>query len=429
MFNISTLKTALFGQIGLLTSADTCFDGLASTLTSSGTGLYYNGFHPLVTYENLQAVAPNFDGYNVTAWADTPTSYDIGEFAKVSGVTYESVTDSNVGNDPTTDDGTNWKLPINDWLTQKVNASIMKMLYKLQNHKKIMESTKTLLENIQLFDGAGRFQDVITPNSRFVGLELSPKRINNISLVLDYIGLQFTQAQTNLKIYVFHSSQLAAIKTQIISTTPIKSFAWTAGDSIVLDYVRYSSNLDSGGTYYIGYFEDAIAGNAIKKRHQFADPPCGGCNDNDQSLYNLWNEFFDVRAIEVANGDLNGTDLWDISKIGYQEATNFGLNLSVSVKTDVTDMLVSNKSIFTNPLGYQFAYDMLQEFMNDPQARLNRLVDNATNKAAFGIQELNEKDTLKKSLDDAMGGLQFDTARLSQVLPNDRKPRMRLGTI
>lgn len=426
MFNIATLKTALFGQIAFRNSDDPCFKSLASALTTSATGSYYSDYHPLVTIENLVSVSPNYDGYSVNDWL-IGTTYGLGDLVKSSGITYESVQAANTGHAVTDADW--WKLPVNDWLTQKVEASIMKMLVNISNHKKIMESTKTLLENVQLFDGAGRMQAVITPNSRFVGLEITPKLINNITLVLDYIGLQFTQKQTDLTIYLFHSSQLSAINTQLITTAAATSFDWTAGSSMNLDYVNYSNNIDSGGRYYIGYFEDDISGNAIKKRHQFSDPPCGGCNDRDFSLYNLWNEFFEVRAIEVANSDLNGTDLWDISKTGYQAATNFGMNLSVSVKTDVTDLLVSNKGVFTNALGYQFAYDMLQEMLNTPQARLNRKGDNTLEKAMFGIQEINDKDSLKKSLDESMAALMFDTSRLTQVLPNDRKPRMKLGTI
>jgi len=426
MFNLASMKTALFGQIAFRNSDDPCFKSLSSALTTSATGSYFEDYHPLVTIENLMAISPNYDGFNVDDWA-AGTTYGLGDLAKSGGITYESIQAANTGNAVTDTDW--WKLPINDWLTQKVNASIMKMLTNMSIHKKMKESTKTLLENIQLFDGAGRMQAVITPSSRFVGLEITPKKINNITLVLDYIGLQFSQVQTNLKIYVFHSSQIDAIKTQEITTSQSYSFDWTAGDSINLDYVNYSNNIDSGGVYYVGYFEDDISGNAIRKRHQFSDPPCHGCNGRDMALYNQWNRFFDIRAIEVASGDLNGTSLWDISKTGYQAATNFGMNLSVSVKTDVTDLLVSNKEIFTSALGYQFAYDMLQEMLNSPHARLNRLGDNALEKAMFGIQEINDKDSLRKSLTEAMEAVSFDTSRLTQVLPSDQKPRMKLGTI
>ena len=228
---------------------------------------------------------------------------------------------------------------------------------------------------------------------------------------------------------MFHSSRSAAIDTQDITTLAANSFHWTAGAIENLDYVDYANHFDSGGKFYIGYFEADITGSAINKQDQFTGSACSGCNKNDQGLYNMWNKFFDVRPIAVASGNLNGTALWDLSKTAYQNNTNFGMNLSVSVKTDVTDILKSNKEVFTDALGYQFAYDMLQEFLNSPQARLNRLGDNAQEQAAFGIQELNEKDTLKKTLDEAMSAVTFDFSQLTQVLPKDRTKRLRIGTI
>ena len=423
MFNIATMKTALFGQIGFRESEDPCYGSLLSTLTASSTGMYFNDYHPLITFENLQALAPNYDGYTVTAW-DTDTEYAIGDLAKDDGVVWKALA-VNTATEP--ESGAVWKLPLNDWLTQKVNASISKVLNSTTRSKKLTESTKTLLENVQLFDGAGRFQDTITASGRFVGLELTPKKINNIALILDYIGLQFSSIQTALTIYVFHSSRSAAIDTQDITTLAANSFHWTAGTIENLDYVDYTNHFDSGGSFYIGYFEDDITGSAINKKDQFRYGAGGICYCGNGN--NMWNKFFDVRPIEVSSDNLNGVALWDLSKTGYQSDTNFGLNLSVSVKTDVTDVLVSNKSVFIDALGYQFAYDMLQEMLNNPTDRLNRLVDNAQKKAAIGIQELNESDMVKTTLKEAIEAVSFDLSRLSQVLPTDMKKRGSWGAI
>lgn len=427
MFNIATMKTALFGQIGFRDSDDPCFKSLATALKGSVTGMYFEDYNPLITRETIEAIAPNYDGFNISDWA-TETTYQIGDMAKNDDVIWKSLT-VNTATEPSDDDGTNWKLPINDWLTQKENAAISKVLNRVFTNKKIAESSKTLLESVQLFDGAGRFQDTITASGRFVGLEITPKKINNIALVLDYIGLQFTEIQTDLKIYVFHSGRSAAIDTQEITTLAANSFHWQAGTIENLDYVDYTLHVDSGGRFYVGYFEDDISGSAINKNDQYLGSRCSGCSDTDKNLYNLWNKFFDVQPIEVASGDLNGVALWDLSKIGYQTSTNFGMNLSISVKTDVTDILVSNKAVFTDALGYQFAYDMLKEMLALPPARLNRLGDNAQNRAAFFIQELNEDDTLKRRLDDAIAGLTFDLSQLSQVLPKDSPQRLRIGAI
>lgn len=429
MFNIATMKTALVGAIGIRDSVDPAFKDLLATLTDSDTGMYWNDYHPLVTFENLNAIAENYDGYSVLDWVDD-NAYSAGELAKKDGITYISTAAANTGHDPDGDDGTWWKLPLNNWLTQKIDAAISKVLNRVFTNKKMMESTKTLLENVQLFDGAGRLQDTIVANSRFVGLQITPKRANNIQLIIDFIGLQFTQINTGLTIYLFHSSNPTAIVTQAITTTAANKFHWQTGVNFTLNYVDHANNIDSGGNYYLGYFEDDITGSAIKKRHQFADPPCGGCNNADLGLYNLWNKFFDVRPIEVANGDLNGTSLWDISKTGYQLASNFGINLSVSAKTDVTEMLSSNKAAFTDALGYQFAVDMLNEFIYNANSRLNRSGDNAQkNSVMYELNNPNDDNTLVKRLNDAIEGLSFDFSKISQVLPADIKKRIRIGAM
>jgi len=434
MFTIATMKTALVGAIGLRNSDDPAFYDLLSTLSDSDTEMYWNDYHPLITFENLYAVCPNYDAFSITAW-DAGTTYAEADLSKKSSNVFASVKKDNKNHDPTTDDGTWWKLPINNWLTQKINASISKVLNHMFTNKKLMESTKTLLDNVQLFGGAGRIQDVITANSRFVGLEITPKQINNIQLIIDYIGLQFTEAQTDLTIYLFHSSRPAAITSLAITTTTAKKFEWTTAivDSVnnfTLNYVDLANDIDAGGSYYLGYFEDDISGSAIKKRYQFGSPPCYGCNGVDMGLYNLWNKFFDVRPFAVASGDLDGTNLWDITKMGYFYTTNFGINLSMSAKVDVTEILVSNKAVFTDALGYQFAVDMLNEFIYNPNSRLNRDSDNAQRNAVlYELNNPNDESTIMKRLDNAIKALDFDFSNISQALPSDKPQRLRMGSI
>jgi len=433
MFNIATMKTALFGAIGLRNSDDPAFEDILSTITASSTGMYWNDYHPLITFENLYAVCPNYDGYNISAWAEA-TTYAEAAMVKDDGTVYISTAKDNKSHDPDGDDDTWWKLPINNWLTQKINAAISKVLNRMFTDKKLQEATKSLLENIQLFDGSGCLADVITGNSRFVGLEIIPKRINNIQLIINYIGLQFTETQTDLTIYLFHSSRPAAVATIDITTTTAKRFAWTTAvedgvNAFTLNYVDLANDIDSGGSYYLGYFEDDISGQAIKKRYQFAGPPCAGCNGVDLGLYNLWNRFFDVRPFAVASGDLDGTNLWDISKMGYLMTTNFGINLSVSAKTDVTEMLSANTTVFTDALGYQFAIDMLNEFIYNPNSRLNRDNDNSQRSAVlYELNNPNDESTLYKRLEKAINALSFDFSKVSQVLPS-RGRKMKMGSM
>ena len=399
------------------------YGSLLATLTATTSGQYYSDYHPLITFENLYSVAPNYDGFNYTAFALTST-YATGDFAKSANVAYEAIATVPTGQTPP--NTTYWKLPINDWMTQKVEASINKVVNQVFVNKSLMQSTKTFIENVQLFDGAGRMQDSITPQSRFVGLRITPKKINNVAILLDYIGLQFTQTQTNLTFYLFHSSQYAPVATASFTTTTAYSFDWQAATSFgTLSYVDYSNNIDSGGDYFLGYFEDDISGSAIKKQHQFAGPPCGGCNDRDLNYYNLWSKYVEIQPIEVASGNLNGTNIWDLGTTGYPMASNFGINLSLSAKFDITDLLISNKTLFVDALGFQFAADMLQEFIYNPNSRLNQKGDNAQ-KQSVNV-ELNAEGGLRDQLKDQIKAVGFDLSKISQALPKDTPKRLRYG--
>ena len=137
-------------------------------------------------------------------------------------------------------------------------------------NKKINESTKTFLDSVQVVDGAARLEDTVVTSSRFVGFKIDLKRANNVKAVINYIGLQFTEIQTGLNIYLYHSSQKAAVGTWSLTSAAANSFDWlsaatpTAGSND-MHYVNYAANIDSGGSYYLGYFEDDITGSAIEK--------------------------------------------------------------------------------------------------------------------------------------------------------------------
>jgi len=63
-----------------------------------------------ITITNTILSSSNVAENDYTAWS-SGTSYSIGDKVMVVGTThknYESKTNSNLGNDPTTDDGTNW---------------------------------------------------------------------------------------------------------------------------------------------------------------------------------------------------------------------------------------------------------------------------------------------------------------------------------
>jgi len=413
MFNINTLKTSLYGMIGLRDSDDPVMP--TCTLTAASQYVYFDDYHPLITFDQLYHLAPNYDGMAYTEWS--ATAYATSAYAMYDKVAYKATRTMATGDTPSLT-GTAWESPVNDWIQNKQYASINKLSNQIFTNKKLNESTKTFLDSVQVVDGAGRIEDTVTGTSRFVGFEISLKRINNIKAVINQIGLQLTTAQT-LTIYMFHSSHKAAVATWSLTNATANTFDWktatvTTGSN-ELNYVNYSNDIDSGGKFYIGYFEDDLTGSAIEKDY------------NCDTRYK-WSRWADIRPISIASAGLDGTNIFDIADVSYG-SSNYGLNLSFSIKTDLTEMLTENKELFVDALGYQFASDMLQAMIFNADSRINQVQGPAArNAVAYEWNAAENANSIRKRLDQAYKALAFDLSRISQAINRDGR-RIHIGAI
>ena len=375
MFNPTTIQNCMTSLLGWRNDANTSVPQITNTaLLTSDSGLYYNDFHPLLLIENITNTLP--------------------------------------------EDKT-----IDNYLTEKVNSGINKALTKVVLEKKLNESTKTLLNSSKLFDGIGRFQDTVISNGRFVGVELEIFPSYGAKVIIDKIGLQFTQTQTNLPIYIFHTSQIDPIKTVTATTTKANSLEWlTLSETIDLSYL--SETYDSGGMFYIGYFQDNISGQAIKKDFNFLNGPCNTCRGGANAM-KVWNErlnFVRIVPVEVANGSLNGTQMFDYTKRKYNATNNFGLNFGVTVQCDISQYLCEQKLILTDLIGKQVAVDILNDMKHS--TRLNRIANVSQNMIIRDLEGDREtfEPGLAKRLSDSVKAVDFDFSKIdSPCLPCNKK--------
>lgn len=422
MFDISKLKTDLTGWIGFRNSREAKYPPIDSDITASGSGMYFDDFHPILTTEVLSAVAPQFSGYSTWSGA---TTYATGDTAAINDIAFESKGGGNLNHSPAA--GAYWESLFSLWLHGKMNASIANLFNRLATEKKINVSTKSIFEDRQLFLGKGSMSDTITPSSRFVGLAIQPRNINNIRVTINKIGLQFTQAQTDLPIYLFNSQSKTYIKRQLVSTSVGYDFDWITLTDFNIDFVNYSDDIDSGSVWYIGYFEDDITGNAINKAYSWENGPCRSCPGalQEYSLYNLWSKYFKVSPIEF--NSLDGVNL--PSGEGYS-MVSFGLNLGMTVKPDVTEILMNNKHILTYPLGLQFAIDMLSWIAYNPPRRTGAIQGNIEkNVILYDLNGEDGKSGLKKQYADALKALDFDFSDISTALPSQKPSGFKYGAI
>jgi len=383
MFNPTIIQQCMVSLLGWRNDANSDVPQITSPeLLQSDSGLIYNDFHPLLSIENIVNTLP--------------------------------------------EDKT-----IDDYLAEKVASGISKGLTKVMIEKKLNESTKTLLNSSKLFDGIGRFQDTIISDGSFVGVEVEIFPSYGAKVIIDKIGLQFTQPQTNLPIYIYHTSQIDAIKVVSATTTKQNSLEWlTLSETI--DFAYLSDQYDSGGMFYIGYYQDAISGQAIKKDFNWMKGPCNTCRGGANAM-KVWNErlnFVRVVPVEVESSNLNGIQMFDYTKRKYTPANNFGMNFGVTVQCDVSNYLCEQKFVLTDLIGKQVAVDILNDMKHS--TRLNRIANVSQNmiiRDLEGDRETNEPG-LAVRLSNSIKAVDFDFSKIdSPCLPCNKKWGIRKGSI
>ena len=381
MFNIADLKTALAGYIGFRYPVEE-FISIATNLRTSVSGQYWDDFHPLLHTDAIYNTAP--------INADFST-----------------------------------------WLGEKINGSIATLFNRLATNKKLNHSTKSIFDSFPLYDGYGPMSDTITKSGRLVGLAITPRNVNNIQVVLNQIGFQLSSIQTGFNVYLWHSSQIATVDSFLVITSKVNSFDWKTVN-FALDYVRYSSDIDAGGTWYIGYFENDITGNAIRKKYDFYSGPCISCPGprTNIALFNKWFKYVEICPFSVSSVKLSGTNLPAIEDMEFDETNNFGMNLSLTVKPDITELITNNLSLITYPLGLQFAFDMMQWMLFNPATRINPSQMNANQAALnYALNGDNQSRGIVKDLTDAINGLAEDLSNISAALPQNKPSGIRIGAI
>ena len=294
MFTISTIQTAFFTTtwlVGFKQDLASEHQVLEEECKTSASGLYVNDFHSLITTGNIRAVA-------------------------TEGMSNSELT---------------------TWLKNLCNGSTAKVL------REIYEGERSLHEVLRLYDYTNVYDNTITlTGNGFVGYEIDPAYLQGMRVKIDNVGTWFDGAET-ATIYLFHSSQQAALQSQAISTTA-NAETWQAL-SWDLDYISSSY---SGGKFYIGYRKQDTTYNPINRNWNLA---------NVQNCA----KYFGITPISVP--DYTGTTLFDIDTIQYESDT-YGLNFEFTVKTDLTRHIIQQKLTYAYVIAMQIARDVLERIAN-----------------------------------------------------------------
>lgn len=430
MYRASDLKTGLLHLRGWRQNYDPSAFVIADSLTQTETGEYYQDIHPLLTLENIKAIAPDFKRISYPAWSNA-TTYRIADRVTANSVTYRAKA-NNIDKAPA-DSPDEWEIfdAFSEWLETKTMASIMNAVSGFWTDKMAAGTAKNILENKVLFDGAGRMSETIIPTNSLVGFEIVLTRAKGVSLKIDKIGLQFNQAGT-VRIYLMHASQsepmqinAAAYKDLAISKAG--SLQWFDLTDLYLPYISEAN--DAGGSWFICYDERELAPGmrAINKTRDWSASPCSTCSRVEYLTWQTWSKYLEIHPFKTSQdrGDIDEgffpepPEMWDVATNLYTYTQNYGINLQITLECDVTDVIIENRKAFNQFIGLQVATDFIREFAFNPAFRIGRAQQNFSRIEILyeldGDAQSERPAGLVYQRKKALQALDFDTKELSRI--------------
>lgn len=424
MYRANDIKTGMLHLLGWRQNYDTSNFSISDSLTTSESEQYFQDIHPMLTLDNVKAIAPDFKRVTFAAWA-SGTSYYSGMRVTKGEVEYRAKI-NNIGKDPATNPN-EWETfdAFSEWLEQKTQACIINAVQSFLNQKMIEKTANGILENKSLFDGAGRLTDLDPMTNSMVGFEIVPMRAKGITLKIEKIGLQL-KGTGKVKLYLFHSSNPSAIKTIIVERTRDSGMEWFTQTDLFLPYESLAT--DSGGSWYLCY-DQRESGQSIKKDIDWSKSPCTTCDRAFYQNWQAWTKYLEIHPFKVnldrgteKDGDgffTQPATLWDVETNLYNYQTNYGINLQLTLMCDYTDFLLEQKKSFQDVIGLQAASDLIREMAYNPNFRINRPQQNFSRMEL--LYELDGDSTsMKKSginfrLANAMKSLKLNTSGLNRV--------------
>lgn len=248
---------------------------------------------------------------------------------------------------------------LSEYLTEKIDTGITQLINDIDS-KRQSEGVKDLLATETMLNKYGWANDTIYNENRFVGFLFEPMEAISLSVVIASLGLQVSIAQDLLKIYVYHSSQLEPVK--VIDVNLEKAISWNWIDE---EIQLYSRNKElQGGTYFIGYYQDDLLGQAINYTDfDWSKGYCGSCDGGKmQKSWKNIKKYIRFMPIYVPVQNLSEERyMFDENAVMIDHYKSWGMNFRLSVACDYTEFYCQNKKHLKNSLGLKVAYLILQD--------------------------------------------------------------------
>lgn len=426
MIRINEICEALKNVCGWEQSYDPA-KAIDDNLTQTESGLYFQGAHPLLTLDNMEAIMPDDWGIQYPVW-DALTQWKQNKVVQYGNDTngnklFWKAKADNVGEEPT-EDSLFWSKYniLSDFLERMTRNGIATAIQTFTQIKQLDKETRNLLERRTFFDGAGRIRATLQNNHKLVGFEIVPVRAMGVTAKIEKIGLQMTGGTGVVRMYLFHSSQIDPIKTFDLNFTVTNGgFQWFPLTDCYLPYISDKNN--AGGSWFICYNQDELPAGmeAINVSKDWSREPCGTCNMGSVEVWRELTKYLQVTPFmyNAPETFAEYPELWDIAYTMYTRTQNYGLNCEITIGCDLTDFIISQRQIFQTVIQRQVAAIALRTLAMNPNVRVNRNQSNATRMDILyeldgntsGVRPGGLGYDLKKSYE----ALQIDTQGLDRI--------------
>ena len=351
------------------------------SLCVSESGLTFQGAHPLCTLSNIRAIMPDDYLYKYPNWKNTD-AYAIGAKVKHGGKVWIAEA-ANTGSEPG-DNNPDWAEynMVSDFVRHLTLNGINTAVQQFIQLKQLQTETRDLLERRTFFDGAARLQATIDATGKIVGFEIVPVRSMGVTTKIERIGLQMIGGTGTVRLYLFHSSQVAPMRVIDLEYTNVKGgFQWfTPEQPIYLPYI--SDGNDAGGAWFLCYNQNELPAGmeALNVSKDWSVEPCQTCLGGSIESWRQMTKYLQVSpfAIHAPLDFHDYPEMFDIGELGYTNTMNYGLNVEISVGCDLTDFIISQRGIFATVIQKQVAANVLRTIAMNPDVRVNRNQVNVT---------------------------------------------------
>lgn len=374
MYDAQDLLTGIDGLVGWRQNADP--DGIQlSGLNTSTSGLWFNAIHPLLTFNNLASIAPDFSLID-----PSPTAVNTAFTA---------------------------------WLSEKTNEGILEAIESWLGAKFKNRTAKNMLAYTRLFNTAPGTTRITSNTGKLVGFEIRPAIDRGVVMKMDQVTVQLQSANL-FSLFVFRSDQVdPVLEIPIAYTTPGSAQAFTA-----------NLELQGGYTYWIVYDQADISGGHINGIYDYTFY-------NNGLSFSPQEHYYSAIAFSHATG---GTDAaWDIASNAYTFGDNFGLNFDFSARCDYTSFILDQLDIFKRVIQYGVGIHLLREMVFNPTSRVNRHEANISREQLLGEIEgdpdAKSNLSLVSTFNAAIEAVQFDETGILNICLPCRKRSTSISSI